>query len=269
MRLRSPGTIDQAIETVRSLRSYLSTARGGGTTLPIEDPFLTWIDDQARPQFESLFAPTEDLLAELDISHNRINNAPKSNVRRLNAMLSRELMAWNRRLDVVIAELSEQRMAERPGEPIVLDTSVLMEGEPLVSFDWHSLDPSLAAKPVRLVVPILVVEELDDLLHDRQAERRQKARAATRTLLQLHQTRPTEPAVLPSQPDVTIEVMLDGDWHERRPNNDAEIIDQALALHELTGKRVLLATCDLRMMYRAGAASLAAVQVPRTQSGAK
>jgi hypothetical protein len=57
--------------------------------------------------------------------------------------------------------------------------------------------------------------------------------------------------------------VLDGDWHERRPNNDAEIIDQALAFHELTGKPVLLATCDLRMMYRAGAVSLTAVQVPR------
>jgi hypothetical protein len=264
MRLRNPGTIDQAIQAVNSLRSYLSSARGGGTVLPIEDPFLTWIDDQARPQFESLFAPTEDLLAELEVSHNRINNAPKSNVRRLNAMLSRELMAWDRRLGDLIVELSGQkRIAGRPGEPIVLDTSVLMEGQPLMSFDWHSLDPSLVSKPVRLVVPILVVEELDDLLHDRQAERRQKARTATRTLLELHETRPTEPAVLPGQPDVTIEVLLDGDWHERRPNNDAEIIDQALAFHELTGKPVLLATCDLRMMYRAGAVSLTAVQVPR------
>ena len=109
MRLRNPGTIDQAIQTVNSLRSYLSTARGGGTVLPIEDPFLTWIDDQARPQFESLFAPTEELLEELDVSHNRINNAPKSNVRRLNAMLSRELMAWDRRLGEVLDELAEQR----------------------------------------------------------------------------------------------------------------------------------------------------------------
>jgi len=84
MRLRNPGTIGQAIQTVKSLQGYLSTARGGGgNVLPVEDPFLTWVDDQARPHFESLFAPTEELLTELDLSHNRINNAPKSNVRRL------------------------------------------------------------------------------------------------------------------------------------------------------------------------------------------
>ncbi len=264
MRLRNPGTIDQAITTIRALQSGLTRARGGNVLLPVEDPFLTWIDDQARPQLENLFAATEDVLAELDVSHNRINNAPKSNVRRTNAMLSREWQDWDRRLSDLIVELQQQkRVAERPGEPIVLDTSVLMEGPPLASSDWHGLDSSLVGKLVRLVVPIIVVEELDDLLHDRQAERRKKARDATRALLDLHQTRPTEPAPMPAHPDVTIEVLLDGEWHVRRPNNDAEIIDQALRLGELTGKGVLLATCDLRMIYRAGAASLPSVYVPR------
>lgn len=232
--------------------------------LPIEDPFLTWIDDQARPHFESLFAPTEDLLAELDVSHNRINDAPKSNVRRLNAMLSRELTAWDRRLGEVLDELAKQkRLVMRPGRPVVLDTSALMEGKSLVTFDWHSLEPSLAAVPIRLVVPILVIEELDDLLHDPNGDRRRKARAATRSLLELHKTRPTEPAALPDQPGVTIEVLLDGNWHYRRPNNDTEIIDQALMLRDLTGLNVVLVACDLRMLYRAGAADLPSLQMPR------
>jgi predicted ribonuclease YlaK len=116
-----------------------------------------------------------------------------------------------------------------------------------------------------LIVPILVVEELDDLLHDRDGERRRKARAATRTLRDFHGFKPTEPAALTGQTDVTIEVMLDGDWHQRRPNNDAEIIDQALEIGELTGQPVLLASCDTRQLYRAGAAELAVVLVPRNE----
>lgn len=151
----------------------------------------------------------------------------------------------------------------RPGRPVVLDTSALMEGMPFATFEWHSLDPSLATVPVRLIVPILVIEELDDLLHDRSADRRQKARTATRSLWDLHKTEPTQPAALPGQPNVTIEVLLDGDWHQRRPNNDAEIVDQALMMRDLTGKNVLLAACDLRMVYRASAVSLPAVLVPR------
>ncbi|MGH3401058.1 MAG: PIN domain-containing protein [Streptosporangiaceae bacterium] len=264
MRLRVPGTIDQAVERVRFLRGQLSTATGDSFGFGPEDAFLTWIDDYARPQFESLLAPDEELLVELDASHNRINMAPKSNVRRLNAMLSRERNDWERRLTEAMEELAwQKRLAERPGQQVVLDTSVMMEAGPLPSIDWHGMDPALAQGEIRLILPILAVEELDNLLHDRNGDRRKKARDATRTLVGLHGTRPTEPAALPGKPEVTIEVLLDGDWHQRRPNNDAEIVDQALAVHELTGKRVLLATCDLRMMYRAGVAGLPSTQVPR------
>jgi hypothetical protein len=119
------------------------------------------------------------------------------------------------------------------------------------------------AAQIRLIVPILVIEELDDLLHNRNGDRRLKARNATRALRDLHHARPTEPAALPAQPGVTIEVLLDGDWHQRRPNNDAEIIDQALSVREMTGRPTLLATCDIRQLCRAGAVSLQAVLMPR------
>jgi hypothetical protein len=264
VRLRNPGTIDAAVTVVQDLRRWLDNAKSGNPTFGPADPFLTWCENQARPQLENLFAPVEDLLDELDVSYNRINSAPKSDLRRINAMLSREYSFWNRRLGEVLDELGKQKqLVMRPGRPVVLDTSALMEGKPFAQFDWHSLDPSLVDVPVRLVVPILVVEELDELLHDRNADRRQKARAATRSLFELHQTKPAEPAALPDQPGVTIEVLLDGDWHQRRPNNDAEIIDQALMLRDLIGRKVLLAACDLRMMYRAAAASLPATLVPR------
>ena len=53
-------------------------------------------------------------------------------------------------------------------------------------------------------------------------------------------------------------VLLDGDWHQRRPNDDAEIIDQAMQVHELTGTATLLASCDYRQPYRTAAVSLPA-----------
>lgn len=39
--------------------------------------FLDWCDNYARPQMHSLFAPTEELLAELDVSHERVILAPE------------------------------------------------------------------------------------------------------------------------------------------------------------------------------------------------
>lgn len=119
------------------------------------------------------------------------------------------------------------------------------------------------APPIRLILPIMVIEELDKLMHHRDGDRRKRARDAFKALWEVHGQKPTEPTALPGQPDVTVEVMLEGDWHLRRPNNDAEIIDQAVIVRELTGRDVLLATGDGPMLYRAAAAGLVPVRMPK------
>jgi hypothetical protein len=270
MRLRNPGTIDPAIETIRNLQNFLGTSRGQHDAEARKDAFLNWCEDHARPQLESLLGPGEEILGELESAYHRLALAPQMTLRRLNGLLNREYTIWDQRLRRAEEELrAQKKLAGRPGHPLVLDTSVLMEGVPFLTFGWHALSPVLGGGPVRLIVPILVIEELDDLLHDRNGDRRQKARAATRELWQLHGARPTDPAPLPGQADVTIEVLLDGDWHQRRPNNDAEIIDQALQVHELTGKVTVLTSCDYRQLYRAAAVGLPAVLMPRrNQDGA-
>lgn len=212
----------------------------------------------------SLFAPTEELPAQLGISYERIILAPQMALRHLNSLLDREYTAWDDRLAQLITELEQQdKIASRPGHRVALDTSVLMEGGRFTEVSWSSAGGSLATGQIRLIVPILVVEELDDLLHSRRGDRKQKARDVTRGLIGLYKDSPTEPAALPGQPDVTIEVQLDGDWHQRRPNNDAEIIDQALFVRGMTGRPMLLATCDTRQLYRAGAVGLQAILMPR------
>jgi PIN domain len=261
--MRNPNTVDGAILAMRTLQIHLGNSRSGLMAADRMDAFLSWCEDQARPQLEHLFEPTEDLLGELESVYHRLALAPDMSERKLNGLLDREYALWDQRLRQVEEELQRtKKLADRVGAPVVLDTSVLMEGEPFLTFDWHTLDPILAAGPVRLILPILAVDELDELLHDRDGARRQKARTATRELWHLHRTKPTEPVALPGKSDVTIEIMVDGDWHQRRPNNDAEIIDQALQVQQMTGW-VLLASCDLRQLYRAGAAGLPAVQMPR------
>lgn len=267
MRLRNPGTTQAAIDAAGEMMRLLQNARNeANVTGDKRDGFLAWCDNYARPQMRSLFEPTEELLAELDASHDRVLLAPQLSVRHLNSLLNREFTAWDDRLTRLAAELKEQdKIASRPGKPVVLDTSVLMESRPFFTeVRWSDADPSLAAAQVRLIVPILVIEELDDLLHDRNGDRRLKARTATRALRDLHHARPTEPAALPGQPGVTIEVLLDGDWHQGRPNNDAEIIDQALSVLDITAKSTLLATCDTRQLYRAGAVGLQTILMPRS-----
>jgi hypothetical protein len=67
-----------------------------------------------------------------------------------------------------------------------------------------------------------------------------------------------------SLPGVTIEVLLDEGWHHRHPNNDAEIIEQALRLRGVTGDPFFLASCDTRQMYLTGAVGMPWLPVPRT-----
>ena len=138
--------------------------------------------------------------------------------------IAREKLAW---LDGLIAELEQQKpFLARPGHLVVLDTSALMEGVFFTEFDWHALDPAVKEGPIRLILPSLVIEELDELKR-RDARQKAQARKVLRTLRELHRPRPTEPAPLPDRPEVSAEVLLDGGWHQRQPNNDEEIIDQA------------------------------------------
>lgn len=77
MRLRSPGTIDGAISGVQDLDRSLDLAQNSNQLFGVQDPFLTWCDDQARPQLENYFSPREAIFDELDISYNRINLGPR------------------------------------------------------------------------------------------------------------------------------------------------------------------------------------------------
>jgi predicted ribonuclease YlaK len=107
--------------------------------------------------------------------------------------------------------LEQQAIRDVPGHRIILDTSVLMEAvPPVIEFDWHSVHESMAVGSIRLIVPIIVIEELDEKLHDRDADRRKRARDAIRSLRSVHKTnRPTERAPLPDKPDVTLEILMD------------------------------------------------------------
>jgi predicted ribonuclease YlaK len=182
----------------------------------------------------------------------------------MNGVLNRECQTLDRRLQRLTQELEGQReFISRPGRPVILDTSALMQGLFFLEFDWHGLHTLLADQAVRLIVPSLVIEELDG--HNRSRDRRVRtdARQVLRTMWDLHRAASSRPSLLPGATDVTIEVYLDSDWHKRRENNDGEIIDQAVAVGELTGQPAILASCDYTQLYRAGNVGLNAIEMPR------
>lgn len=262
MRLKNPGAIDAAILNVTNQMHACQTALNAHERGPRRQAFMRWCDEAER-MLHNDFTST-DLFERLRESHREAQRLDLSDIPTLNGVLNRQRVVWDRRFEDVIAELKTLKVfVERAGHPVVLDTSALMEGDLFTEFDWHTLDDSLKDVPVRLILPSLVIEELDEL--KRRGETRQKtwARKVLRTLWGLHAPAPTQPVRLPLHADVTIEVFLDDDWHLRRPNNDGEIIDQAIFVRELTGGGTLFASADYAQLYRAAAVGLPVVLMPR------
>lgn len=264
MRLRTPD-VAKAIQTTGLVQMELQNAQvHGNSAAERQNSFLTWCDNWARPQLGNHFLRTESIFNELDVNYDRIAFAPRMTERMLNGLLNREFKAWDAQLQSVLAELEVlQVFLGRPGRLMALDTSAFMEGPLFTTFRWHGLRDVPADSAIRLVVPALVIEELDDLKRHRDNRQKAKARQVLTTLWDLHRPSPTEPTPLPDQPDVTIEVLLDGDWHQRRPNNDGEIIDQVVMVSELTAQSVTLVSGDYTQLYRAAAAGLQAILMPR------
>ena len=177
MRLKQTGGVEGAIQKIPDLQVQLENSRSGLTGTERRNALLQWLDDQAGPALEFLFEDASDIIEDVDASYDRLAGSHLDGSD-LYILATRQNNRWRERIQRVEAELQRQKqLADRRGTPVILDTSVLMEAEPLGTIDW----PSPA--PVRLIVPILVVEELDDLLHDRDAARRKKARDARRVLM--------------------------------------------------------------------------------------
>lgn len=255
MRLRHK--VDYTIETLTRVKNELGNSRGRHEAWEYRDQWLRWWS-AADGQLRNLFADGE-LAASLSVSAEKVRDV---NLGALPfVLLNRETGAWEERLGQVIAELEALKpFIERSGLIVVPDTSAFLEGEYFTNLDWQDL-AGAAAQPVRLVVPVLVIEELD--AHKRGRDRqRDRAISTLRRLWELGGNDPERIAHIPGHA-VTIEVFLDGPWHARRPVNDDEIIQRALVVGEITRQEVVLAAADFAMLYRASAAGLKAVLVPR------
>jgi len=156
----------------------------------------------------------------------------------------------------------------------VLDTNALMTNHAtLLSSPWHDVIGESEMRSVRIVIPMIVIDELDTLkrsnglmkINGKDHPRRTVARQALRTVAGIFPTADTVKAVNQSteSPDarpVTIELMADPPGHIRLENPDAEIRDRALTL-AAHANRVLLVTYDLGNQFAAGLSGLEAIRL--------
>jgi hypothetical protein len=123
------------------------------------------------------------------------------------------------------------------------------------------------AGSVNLIVPMVVIDELDGLKQNRDSHIRWRA-ASTLAIIDTLFKSPKpfaifneldhhadEPGALPS-PEVTIEILFDPPGHTRLPINDDEIVDRAAATQPLLGTPLRLFTYDTGQSTRARNAGL-------------
>lgn len=126
------------------------------------------------------------------------------------------------------------------------------------------------ADPIRLLIPMPVIDELDGLKQANKQPARFRSGYTLAVLDRVLGDDPSEPGLLKDRDDkatdltgyptprgpVTVEVLYDPPGHQRLPIADDEIVDRAAAAQALAGSPVTLITYDTGQAMRGRAAGL-------------
>ncbi|MFE4415794.1 PIN domain-containing protein [Streptomyces sp. NPDC056821] len=159
---------------------------------------------------------------------------------------------------------------------VVADASFYIQNEvKLADVDLHEVLDVPRWQFVRLLFPIVVVDELDDL-KDASKQRARWRAAHTLGLLDgvlnggthgvLHEGEHTVQDG-ETRGRVNVEIVLDPPGHVRLDRPDVEIIDRTVAIQGLAGRDVRLLTCDTSQHTRGRAAGLQVTKVATKDPG--
>lgn len=177
----------------------------------------------------------------------------------LNHVLAAELDDRNTAFDEAYKALDRRiKLWSIPGTFVAFDTSVYIQGNKLEEANIGAM-LGLAAPdgPIRLLVPMAVVDELDSLKQGSKGHARWRAGYTTAVLHRILHTDPAKPAPLhEGDRAVTVELLPDPPGHVRLPITDDEIIDRLVNAQVLAGRKITLVTYDTGQALRAGLATL-------------
>jgi hypothetical protein len=188
--------------------------------------------------------------------------------------VTEEVQYRARLMNEAAAVLTEATEAWRPVDGdftnlVVVDTNFWVEQTgSFDAIDWHGLIDSVNGPgapamqdELRLVVPMVVIDELDSLTH--KGTVRPKVIGATRWLYKHLGGAPSRPATLAEATNargvVTAQLVFEPHAYTRLPNNDDEIVETAVRLRDFLGhppRQVFFLTYDAGAAFRAGHAGL-------------
>ena len=281
-----PGVnLDNLVQNLESLKTEAFNLRGGGATTAqvyLLD-YLDWAGRAART--------LGNQISNADLASLVLNQRYELLLSSFGTMASPLREAQRVIRDIVGLEL-DQRVADfedtiktlqsyqqrwtNVGDLLVLDTNFYVE-HPTELKDTDLAAVTVAQTPgsmMHVLVPMLVVDELDRLKRDNQA--RSRARTALKVLDEVFKRVSKEnsmgllrPEDNTTKPDgslglgrITMELLFDPPDHVRLPDNDDEIVDRAVAVQTLAGRPVTMVTYDKGMSLRSRYAGLQEMWLP-------
>jgi hypothetical protein len=177
---------------------------------------------------------------------------------RVSDLISTEVKEQVRWLQALIDRLRriQGRLDAATGRPTVLDTNVLLHYEP----PWHVKWPTVVREQeVRLVLPLRVVEELDEKKYTSRGDLADRARGLLSQLWQRLGESAGGPVHL--RENTTIEVPVEEGRRERSWDADEEILESCEQLRNV-GRAPILVTGDTAMKLRGKARRLDVMPMP-------
>lgn len=219
-----------------------------GNIINSPDPVMDYIDwvDHVEGHLRALYTSSER--AEHLMSRRYWALAENGSPQYMYKHLTTEIDLQRKHLRALVEELQELlKVGERPGQLVTFDTNVLLHFNRIDLIKWH--DVVRSADSIRLVIPVLVLDELDEKRYTGSQQTKKAARTALRPLEdRLADLESRGYADLPD--GTTVEYFLAGG--DKRPGNpDADILDQAELLQHVAAREVTVATGDLGMRQRA------------------
>lgn len=283
---------ENALQALRDVEARLSTIRSGHTqgSFAWLRSYLSWANDAVRVLrsqvrsddirlliltrgYYSLLTMVGHGYREMAFQHGRKVIQPQADVEDplLNDLLGLELEERAATFREVVKTLDAQiKRWSRPGSFVMLDTGVYINHpDKLKDMDIATLVG--ARQDINLLVPIVVIDELDGLKQHNKAHVRWRAGHTIGLLNAILSSPPTgilrtaDLSGLESgelfRGEVRVELILDSPGHVRLPVNDDEIIDRARAAQALIGQPVTLVTYDGGQALRARSAGLKEVRL--------
>jgi hypothetical protein len=260
-----------AIAQLRDLVSQLERIRGSGGSG--QDMLNDWREWSARALYRgaTLFSSASMRGALLGDRFELLHTiSVRDQAPTLAHLLNAELQLRLETLNAAIAEIESFRRSLGT-LAVVLDTSIMMNAGPRVArIAWDDVVGGLTSH-ASFIVPIRVVEELDNLKDRGSSQQKREAQFALKWLDETVQgstsPAPFPPAVEATETEVArdagtarIRVWVDDLNRTALVDGDRDIIDRALQLKPYTTRTVLV-TMDYTMAFRAKTLRLAAVRL--------